>query len=89
MIYQDDSTLAIRKGGIVTVLSNEGSSGGDRTVSVTGTGFEAGTELTDVISCKTVTAGDNGSVEVPLSGGLPSVLYPSSQLAESGLCASA
>lgn len=89
VIYQDDSTLAINRGGVVTVLSNEGASGGDRTVSIPGTGFEAGTELTDVISCKTVTAGDSGAVDVPLSGGLPSVLYPSSQLAKSGLCASA
>ena len=69
------------------MLTNKGESGGEQTVEVTGTGYESGTELTDVISCTPVKAGDNGSVSVPLKGGAPAVLYPTKKLADSKICA--
>ncbi|PKY02692.1 family 13 alpha amylase in complex with acarbose [Aspergillus campestris IBT 28561] len=89
-IFSDDSSIAIRKGAdgsqIITVLTNKGE-GGEATVEVTGTGYESGTELTDVITCSPVKAGDNGSVSVPLKGGAPAVLYPTKKLADSKICA--
>lgn len=87
VVYTDDSTIAIRKGSVVTVLTNKGANGGEQTVEVSGTGFESGTELTDVISCSPVKAGDNGSVSVPLKGGAPAVLYPTKLLGDSKICA--
>nr|BAD06002.1 alpha-amylase [Aspergillus awamori] len=91
-IYKDDTTIAMRKGTdgsqIVTILSNKGASGDSYTLSLSGAGYTAGQQLTEVIGCTTVTVGSDGNVPVPMAGGLPRVLYPTEKLAGSKICSS-
>ncbi|KAJ5466958.1 hypothetical protein N7475_004710 [Penicillium sp. IBT 31633x] len=90
-IYKDESTLAMRKGfagsQTITVLSNKGAGGDSYTLSLPDTGFAAGTKLTEVITCESVTVDDSGEVPVPMAAGAPRILYPSSLLEDSKVCA--
>ncbi|KAL3475633.1 family 13 alpha amylase in complex with acarbose [Aspergillus californicus] len=89
-IHTDSSTIAMRKGGdgnqTITILTNGGSNAGDSTLSLSGTGFEAGASVLEVYSCTTLTVADDGSVSVPMSSGSPRVLYPAEKLEGSGIC---
>jgi alpha-amylase len=90
-IYQDTTTLAMRKGTdgnqLITILSNLGSSGSSYTLSLSGTGYSAGESLTELLSCtSSVTVDSSGNVPVPMADGLPRVLYPSALLEGSGIC---
>lgn len=91
-IYKDDTTIAMRKGfdggQIITVLSNLGAGGAEYSASIPDTGFAAGEELTEVVSCASVTAGDSGEVSVAMAGGEPRILLPISLLEGSTLCSS-
>ncbi|KAI3110421.1 CAZyme family GH13 [Penicillium roqueforti] len=91
-IYKDDTTIAMRKGfdggQIITVLSNLGAGGAEYSASIPDTGFAAGEELTEVVSCASVTAGDSGEVSVAMAGGEPRILLPTSLLEGSTLCSS-
>ncbi|KAF7586955.1 hypothetical protein BBP40_007979, partial [Aspergillus hancockii] len=91
-IYQDASTIAMRKGHdgvqVITVLSNQGASGGSYTLSLGGTGYTAGLKLTEVTTCSTVTVGSDGKVPVPMEKGLPRVLFPTEKLSGSKICGS-
>ncbi|CAK7202232.1 hypothetical protein SEUCBS139899_004954 [Sporothrix eucalyptigena] len=83
--YQDSTTIAMMKGGAVTVLSNLGASGSSYTLTLSGTGYASGTSLIELYTCATVTVGSSG-VPVPMASGLPRVLVPSSWITGSGLC---
>lgn len=89
-IYQDSHTLAIRKGfdgnQVITVLSNLGSSGSSYTLSLSGTGYAAGQQVTEIYSCTDVTADSNGNIAVSMGGGLPKAFFPTAKLAGSGIC---
>ncbi|KAH8152050.1 uncharacterized protein LAJ45_04044 [Morchella importuna] len=85
VIYSDTNSLAIRKGDIVTVMTNLGSSG-SATLSVTSTGYTAGATVVDVLSCTTLTVGTSGTLSVSITSGLPKVFYPSASLSGSGIC---
>lgn len=89
-IYQDDTTLAMRKGfngtQTITVLSNLGESGSEYTLTLSDTGFEAGLAVTEIFTCSSITVDDSGDVAVPMSGGEPRILYPTSELSGSTLC---
>ncbi|BCS20599.1 alpha-amylase [Aspergillus puulaauensis] len=89
-IYQDTSSLAMRKGNngtqVVTVLTNAGAGGNSYTLSLPDTGYSAGAALTEVLSCTDITVSDNGEVPVPMESGLPRVLYPTAKLEGSGIC---
>lgn len=91
VLYTDGSTYATRKGPndaqIVAILSNQGLRGGNYTLQVPGVA-DPGTNLTEVILCKTVVAGENGTITVPMGQGQPRVYYPTSNLNGSGLCGS-
>lgn len=90
-IYADANTLVTRKGSdgaaIVSVFSNLGSDNAmNYTLQVNGlyTGYAPGSSLTEVLTCTNVTADDNGGIAVMMSGGMPSVFYPTEML--NGLC---
>ncbi|KAJ9376289.1 CAZyme family GH13 [Paecilomyces variotii] len=89
-IYQDDTTIAMRKGSngtqVVTVLSNLGESGSSYTLSLSGTDYDAGQELTEVYTCTSVTVDESGNIPVAMASGLPRVFYPTESLSGSGLC---
>lgn len=92
VIYSDSSTIAMRKAfngnQVVTVLSNQGSGGHKYALTLNGneTGFTAGEDVVEVLSCTTMTVDSGGNLAVPMASGLPRVLYPAAQLSESGIC---
>ena len=89
LLYTDNSTYATRKGPdgvqIVAVLTNQGTKEGNYDLSVPGAA-DVGTNMTEVLSCDTVLAGDNGTIVVPMSAGAPKVYFPTFNLNGSGLC---
>jgi alpha-amylase len=84
VVFNENGVLAVRKGDIVSVLTNAGSSGAESTVTIS-TSLEAG-EVTDVLSCETATVDGSGSLAAKMNQGLPRVYVPSSAIADSGLC---
>ncbi|KAL1962885.1 hypothetical protein VTN77DRAFT_9063 [Rasamsonia byssochlamydoides] len=90
--YYDSNTLAMRKGSdglqVITVLSNLGADGSSYTLTLSGSGYSAGTELVEAYTCTTVTVDSNGDIPVPMESGLPRVFLPASSLGDSSLCGS-
>ncbi|WPH01671.1 Hypothetical protein R9X50_00452200 [Acrodontium crateriforme] len=86
-IYSDTTTIAMRKGHMVTVLTNQGAQGANYTQSIPG-GFDANSQVTDMLTCNSVQADANGNINVPMGLGLPRVYYPTARLAGSGMCGS-
>lgn len=70
----------------ITVLSNLGESGSEYTLTLSDTGFVAGLAVTEIFTCSSITVDDSGDVAVPMSGGEPRILYPTSELSGSTLC---
>jgi alpha-amylase len=89
-IYQDSSTLAMRKGDngtqTITILSNLGASGSQSTLSLGNTGYEPGTALTEIVTCASITVDSSGNVPVPMASGEPRIVYPSSNIKGSTIC---
>lgn len=82
------STIAIAKPGLLALLTNVGT-GGKASWKVDGSasGFEANTDLVDVLSCTTVHTDGQGGVSVDSDGGKPKVLVPAKSLDKKGsLC---
>lgn len=86
-IYTDTTTLAVRKGKMVTVLSNKGANGDAYEQSIPAS-YSPGAQLSEILTRATVTADEDGNIIVPMAKGLPRVYYPTSGLAESGICGS-
>ena len=86
-IYTDGTTIAMRKGKMVTVLSNKGADGDSYTQSI-GSGYASGTGLTELLTCAILSADSSGNIVVPMAKGEPRVYYPTSALSGSGLCGS-
>ncbi|EMC95703.1 glycoside hydrolase family 13 protein [Baudoinia panamericana UAMH 10762] len=92
LVYQDDHTMIMARGAngsqIVTVLTNSGqnASSATLTVSLGGLGYVSGTQLTEVLTCANYTVDSSGFIDLPMSEGLPRVLYPASALGNSSLC---
>lgn len=88
--YTDDNTIAMRKGTtglqIITVLSNLGADGSAYTLTLSGSGYDSGTELIEVYSCTSVTVDSNGDIPVPMESGLPRVFLPKSSIEDTELC---
>ncbi len=69
------------------MYTNVGSGGSvSVTLSASSTGFTAGEQLVEVMSCTAHTADSAGNLIATLTGGLPQVFYPSARLQGSGLC---
>lgn len=89
-IYYDYHSIAMRKGfngsQVVTILSNLGTSGADYILSLNDTQFTPGTQVTEVLTCTNITINSTGHLDVPMSQGLPRVVYPTSLLYGSELC---
>lgn len=89
-IYNSSNILALRKGytgnQIVSVVSNLGAKPATKaitkiTLGSDGTGFSAGQNITELLSCKTVVADSSGNLHVDLSSdGGPRVYYPTESL---------
>ncbi|KAH9837566.1 glycoside hydrolase superfamily [Rhodofomes roseus] len=72
------NTLAVSKYPMLALLTNVGASGTPAWDVSSGTGYASGTELIDVLTCTTYTAGSGGSVSVTGSEGAPVILLPTS-----------
>ncbi|KAI0640874.1 glycoside hydrolase family 13 protein [Trametes meyenii] len=77
------STMAISKAPLLTLLTNGGSSSSS-SWTVPDAGYQANEELVDVLTCNKVTADGKGGVTVQGSGGNPQVLLPTSALSKVG-----
>lgn len=86
IVYNDDHTLALKKGPLVAVYSNWGLFAFPYKVSIPNTGFGAKTLVTEVLSCRNMTTARDGSVNTRVWRGLPMVFLPSAGLKGSGIC---
>lgn len=90
VIYSDTSTIAMRKGDagyqVITVLSNLGASGSNYTLDLSNTGWDAGTDVMEMLTCEPLVVSDDGTLPVPMGLGQPRVYYPTDNLDCSGLC---
>jgi len=91
--YVDKNVLALSKGPAegrtLTVLNNNGVKGSAYTFTIPVTKENAwapGTNLTDALSCTTITITSDGKLNVPITQGKAIVYLPTTQLAGSGLC---
>ncbi|KAL9108003.1 MAG: hypothetical protein Q9227_007218 [Pyrenula ochraceoflavens] len=91
-VYWDNSVVAVRKGfegnQIIGVFNNQGSGGSSYTLNLRGdaTGFSAGEQIVETISCKTYTTDQQTGLDVQMGAGMPLILYPLAQLTGTGIC---
>jgi alpha-amylase len=87
--------LALRKGfkgnQVIMVLSNLGSNPAssedtNAALPASQTGFHPGQNVTEILSCKTVTTDSSGQLNISLNDGGPRVYYPTLSLNQSGIC---
>lgn len=89
IIYSDDRYIVTSKGpvgsNIVAVYTNLGDTA-SRSLSLMGTGFEAGAFVVDVLSCVKVQVGSDGTLGADVVKGMPLVFAAVEMLAGSGMC---
>ncbi|KAL8659980.1 MAG: hypothetical protein Q9226_000143 [Calogaya cf. arnoldii] len=73
VIYTDNHHIALRKGNIVSLYSNEGSNGTLANVTLTNTGFQKNQPTIEILTCRNSTTDANGNLRVPVQDGLPQV----------------
>ncbi|KAF1349150.1 alpha-amylase [Delphinella strobiligena] len=89
--YSDSSTIVMRKGStgsqVIGVFSNSGVSGSHSfTLTSSNSGFTAGQSVTELINCTTYKTDSSGNLAVTITGGLPQVFYPTSELSGNSVC---
>ena len=78
-IYTDATTIAVKKGKLMTVLSNKGSSGSNYTQPIRSY-YQSGSSVTELLSCTKYTSDGGSYINVPMSAGMPRVFYPTADL---------
>ena len=72
IIYNDTSTIVMMKGvngnELLTVASNKGASVNNYTLNIGSTNYTSNEELVQLFDCSVVTAGDRGSLAIPMDG---------------------
>ncbi|KAF2726302.1 glycoside hydrolase family 13 protein [Polychaeton citri CBS 116435] len=86
IISHDSNHIAMKKGKMSVILTNAGSGAGDSTYTMKA-GYAANTKLTEVLTCKTLTADGSGNINAPMSAGQPRIYLPTSAVS-GGLCGS-
>ncbi|KAH6675165.1 glycoside hydrolase family 13 protein [Halenospora varia] len=90
IVYSEDHVIAVRKGDesfmTLIVVSNVGEGAGTKSVVMGNVGFPAGLTVVDVLTCKSVVVGSDGSLSVNIEGGAPMVFYPQFLLEKSSVC---
>lgn len=90
VIYEDLHQLVMRKGfdgaQVLTVLTNDGAAADDFVLPIANSSFPAGTQLTEVLSCTSLTVNATGWIDLPMGQGLPKILYPTGLLYGSKFC---
>jgi alpha-amylase len=84
----DSRTIVMRKGSVVSVYNNRGVNGAaSLTLSSSVSGFTSGQSVTEILTCKALSADSSGNLAISIIGGLPQIFYPASSLSGSGICA--
>lgn len=78
-IYVDTTTIAVKKGKLMTVLSNKGSSGSNYTQPIRSY-YQSGSSVTELLSCTKYTSDSGSFINVPMSAGMPRVFYPTADI---------
>jgi alpha-amylase len=90
IIYQDYHSFAMRKGKegsqVITLLTNNGAKSGNYKLDIRRHGYDEGTSMIEVLTCKTLKVDEDGTIVVPMNKGLPKVLVATDMLEGSGLC---
>ena len=88
-IYEDDSTIVLRKGmegrQIIAVLSNSGNGQGSYDLSIPN-GYVPGQVAMDVVTCTNITVNSYGELVVPMGQGLPHIFFPADRMNGSQIC---
>ncbi|KAM0708328.1 hypothetical protein Q7P35_004979 [Cladosporium inversicolor] len=79
VVYTDTTTIAVKKGKLLTVLSNKGSSGDSYTQAIRSY-YQSGSSVTELLSCTKLTSDSDSNINVPMSGGMPRVYYPTADI---------
>jgi alpha-amylase len=78
-IYTDTTTIAVKKGKLMTVLSNKGSSGSNYTQPIRSY-YQSGSSVTELLSCTKYISDGGSYINVPMSAGMPRVFYPTADI---------
>ncbi|KAF2721241.1 glycoside hydrolase family 13 protein [Polychaeton citri CBS 116435] len=81
-----NNQISIKKDVIVSILTSAGTGQSAGTYTTQGAAFGSGTQVVDVVSCKTYTANGSGEVTADVGGGVHVVMLKASFLSGSGLC---
>ncbi|KAI4242063.1 MAG: hypothetical protein L6R42_011122, partial [Xanthoria sp. 1 TBL-2021] len=76
VIHTDDHHIALRKGNIVSLYSNEGSNGTTSDITLTNTGFQKDQPTIEILTCRNSTTDATGNLRVSVQEGLPQVGSP-------------
>ena len=79
VVYTDTTTIAVKKGKLLTVLSNKGSSGDSYTQAIRSY-YQSGSSVTELLSCTKFTSDGDSNINVPMGGGMPRVFYPTADI---------
>lgn len=86
VLTQNEVSLAIKKGDVITVVTNVGSPPSNSSIPIY-TGLSPSTILIEILSCTQYSVGSAGSIQVTYSqGGHASVFYEQEKMKGVGLC---
>ncbi|KAL8938114.1 MAG: hypothetical protein Q9211_003358 [Gyalolechia sp. 1 TL-2023] len=87
VIYSDDHHMALRKGLIVSLFSNMGSTALVYNLTLTGHGYQENQVVVEILSCKNSTVAIGGDLQVFVQAGLPQALSGEAELRDNcALC---
>lgn len=78
VIYSDEHNIAMRKGRIVSVYSNQGVESAKYNLILSNTNYVANQSLVEILTCGNVTTDANGDFPVTIEQGVPKVSYTTS-----------
>ena len=73
VIYSDEHNIAMHKGRIVSVYSNQGADSPDYTLVLSNTTYDANQTLVEILTCNNITVDATGNLSVAMTQGLPRV----------------
>ncbi len=73
VIFSNDHVIATKRGSVVSVFNNLGSSGSSD-VTISNTGYSSGEDLVEVLTCSTVSG--SSDLQVSIQGGQPQIFVP-------------
>ncbi|KAL8773540.1 MAG: hypothetical protein Q9209_001645 [Squamulea sp. 1 TL-2023] len=78
VIYTDDHHIALRKGRLISVYSNEGSNAMASNFSLNNAGFRRNQPIVEILTCRNFTTDAQGNLQVSVLEGLPQIFQQQS-----------